>query len=107
MFLLSSISLVQVNLALELFENRIFVREPNGYYLEFFVRKPNCSNSETFENRGLTVVLLRNEIWQRQDKLTLYYCFQKYPLGEAGSIDIANFNITDGGPANDAGFQLR
>ena len=55
-FLLSSISLVQVSLALELFENRIFVREPNGYYLEFFVRKPNCSNSETFENQGLTIL---------------------------------------------------
>ena len=55
-FLLSSVSLVQVNLFLKLFENRIFVGGPNEFYLEFFVRKPNCSNSETFENRGLTVL---------------------------------------------------
>ena len=54
-FLIFSVSLVQVNFSLELFKNRIFVRGPNGFHLEFFVRKPNCSNSETFENRGLTV----------------------------------------------------
>ena len=47
---------VQVNLSLELFENRIFVRGPSDFHLKFSVRKPNCSNSETFENRGLTVV---------------------------------------------------
>ena len=47
--------LVQVNLSLELFENRIFVRGPSDFHLEFFIRKPNCSNCETFENRGLTV----------------------------------------------------
>ena len=40
------------------------VREPNFcarteslIHLKFSVRKPNCSNSETFENRGLTVYL--------------------------------------------------
>ena len=55
MFLLFSVSLVQVNLSLELFENRIFVRGRNDFHLKFFVRKPNCSNCETFENRGLTV----------------------------------------------------
>ena len=48
--------LVQVNLSLELFENRIFVRGPSDFRLEFSVRKPNCSNCETFENRGLTVI---------------------------------------------------
>ena len=55
-FLLFSISLVQVNLSLKLFENRIFVRGPSHFHLKFSVRKPNCSNSETFENRGLTVL---------------------------------------------------
>ena len=40
-----------------LFGNRNFVREPNRFYLQIFVQKPNCSNSETFENRGLTVQL--------------------------------------------------
>ena len=53
-------SLVQVNLSFELFENRIFVRGPSHFHLKFSVRKPNCSNSETFENRGLTVVGLNN-----------------------------------------------
>ena len=50
-----SVSLVQVNLSLELFENRIFVRRPSDFHLEFSVRKPNCSNCETFKNRGMTV----------------------------------------------------
>ena len=39
----------------ELFENRIFVGGPGHFHLKFSVCKPNCSNSETFENRGLTV----------------------------------------------------
>ena len=55
MFSLFSVSLVQINLSLELFENRIFVRGPSDLHLEFSVRKPNCSNCDTFENRGLTV----------------------------------------------------
>ena len=48
--------LVQVNLSLELFKNRIFVRGPSDFHLEFSVRKPKCSNGETFQNRGLTVL---------------------------------------------------
>ena len=39
----------------ELFEIRIVVRGPNHFHLEFSLRKPNCSNFETFENRGLTL----------------------------------------------------
>ena len=54
-FLLFSVSLVQVNLSFELFENRIFARGPSHFHLKFSVRKPNCSNSEMFENRGSTV----------------------------------------------------
>ena len=56
-FSLFSVSLVQVNLSLKLFENRIFVRGPSDFHLEFSVRKPNCSNCKTFENRGLTVLV--------------------------------------------------
>ena len=55
--------LVQVNLSLELFENRIFVRGPIDFRLEFSVRKPNCSNCETFENRGLTVIRLADYLF--------------------------------------------
>ena len=44
---------------LELFENRIFVRGPSHFHLAFSVRKPNCSNSETFENRGLNCNIKR------------------------------------------------
>ena len=64
-FLLLSVSLVQVNLSLELVKNRIFVRGPNDFHLEFFVRKPNCSNSETFENRGLTVFQLQELLFTK------------------------------------------
>ena len=60
-FLLFSVSLVQVNLSFELFENRIFVRGPSHFHLKFSVRKPNCSNSETFENQGLTVSQLQKQ----------------------------------------------
>ena len=56
MLSLFSVSLVQANLSLELFENRIFVRGQSDFHLEFSVRKPNCSNCETLQNRGLTVV---------------------------------------------------
>ena len=31
------------------------VREPSHFHLKFSVRKPNYSNFQTFENRGLTV----------------------------------------------------
>ena len=34
------------------------MRGPSHFHLKFSVRKPNCSNSETFENRGLSVVAL-------------------------------------------------
>ena len=43
------------SISFELFENRIFVRGPSHFHFKFSVQKPNCSNSETFENRGLTV----------------------------------------------------
>ena len=44
-------------------EQKEIVREPNfcsntgSFLTQIFVRKPNCSNSETFVNRGLTVFL--------------------------------------------------
>ena len=44
-------------------EQKKVVQEPNfcsntgSFLTENFVRKPNCSNSETFINRGLTVFL--------------------------------------------------
>ena len=41
----------------------IFVRGPSRFHLEFSVRKPNCSNSGTFENRGLTVYTSEHENW--------------------------------------------
>ena len=40
----------------ELFENRNFFRKRSHFHVEISVRKPNCSNFETFENRGLTVL---------------------------------------------------
>ena len=38
------------------FENRIFARIPGHFQLKISVRKPNCLNSETFVNRGLTIL---------------------------------------------------
>ena len=52
--LIFSVSLVTLNLSLELLENQIFALVPSHFHLEFSVRKPNCLNYETFENRGLT-----------------------------------------------------
>ena len=34
----------------------IFVRKASRFHVEISVQKPTCSNSETFENRGLTVL---------------------------------------------------
>ena len=39
-FSLFSVSLVQVNLSLEFFEIRIFVRGPSDFHVEFSVGKP-------------------------------------------------------------------
>ena len=38
------------------------MRGPSHFHLKFSVRKPNCSNSETFENRGLTAVIFNRGI---------------------------------------------
>ena len=47
-----------------------FVRGPSHFHLEFSVRKPNRSNSETFENRGLTVRKSYSFVQQRFGVLT-------------------------------------
>ena len=36
-------------------ESKYFLK-PSHFHLEMSVRKPNCSNSETFANRGLSVL---------------------------------------------------
>ena len=38
-------------------------------------------------------------------KLTFYYCFHKYLLGEAGLSDILNLNIQIGSPACNTGTE--
>ena len=44
-----------------LVEIRIFVRSLKRKNLEFIVRKPICSRTEAFDNRGLTVLLIKND----------------------------------------------